>query len=150
MTRHKKIISIACSIFLICFFACDGKGSSDGKLAKAIVGTWQFDTATFKNDPQIRREIEKNPEIETVFTMFESMQLIYTKNTVRTELSTSGQTQSSVNKYKVISESGNVLIIESLEANGGQSRITFINDDLIKVIQARAQSGPPLVFKRIN
>jgi hypothetical protein len=141
---------------MLCFillFSCGGKSSSGtarGKLAKTIIGTWQFDTETFKTDPEIRIEIEKNPNMETVFTMFETMQLIITNTTMTSEMTVLGQTQSKVNKYKVVSESGNVIITENTEAGGGRSRITIVDDNHIKMIQDAAKSGPPLVFKRIH
>jgi hypothetical protein len=153
MRLCKKAIIIIWILCLILFFSCGGKGSSAasrGKLAKAIIGTWQFDTETFKTDPEIKMEIEKNPNMETVFAMFETMQLIITNTTMTSEMTMLGQTQSKVNKYKVISESGNVIITENTEAGGGRSRITVVDDNHIKMIQDAAKSGPPLVFKRIH
>jgi hypothetical protein len=142
MTKRNLIgLAILCSV-LLAAGAC-GKGKAGSNAAK-LIGTWHFQGEKTVEATEMFKQ--GKPEFKKRFAaMLDKATITITKDKMKME----GMGKPQVDTYKVVSESGKNITVETTDEKGKKEKITitFLSDTEIKV-EKQEKTGKMIFFAK--
>ena len=125
-------------------------GSSGGSAADKIIGKWQGDAEAMEKDPDVQKMLEENPMASMMIEMVAGITFEITKDTMTVEMEFMGQAETQSSGYKIISSTGDSVIVENTDGDkaGDQVEIKIVDDNHIKIL-IDEEGAPPFVLKKI-
>ena len=144
MTKRNLIgLAILCSVLLAAGACGKGKGGAGSNAAK-LIGTWQFQGEKTVEATEMFKK--GKPEFKKRFAaMLDKATITITKDKMTME----GMGKPQVDTYKVVSESGKNITVETTDEKGKKEKITFtfLSDTEITV-EKQEKTGKMIFFAK--
>jgi len=147
MTKRNLIgLAVLCSVLLAAGACGKKKGAgAAGSNAAKLIGTWQLDGKKSVAETDMFKKAK--PEAKKgIAAMFDKASLTITKDKIKME----GLGKPQVDSYKVLSESGKDITVESTDEKGKVEKITFtfVSDTEIKAVKMEKKGKMTIYAKK--
>jgi hypothetical protein len=144
---RKTIGIVTAAAALLLFWSC-GFAASPQDL---MIGKWVGDPDFFLADPELSRELKKNPFAEMLVQQQKDVKLEFTRESLAMSVNFLGQDLQDEAKYRIVSTKDKDVVIESTDKNGKNVKrvVTMMDDSHLKIIE---QDDPTQIFvlKRVK
>jgi hypothetical protein len=139
--------AVLTAFILVALFSCGfGAGPQD-----LMIGKWVGDPEYFLNDPELSKELKKNPFAEMLVNQQKDVKLEFSREIMKMAVNFLGQDLQDDAKYKITSVKDKDVMIESTDKNGKIVKrvVSLMDDDHLKIVE---ENDPTQIFvlKRVK